>query len=254
MKSVKSLPQQVITLNAWLQQLKESGEPVLFLGDDVVRFEEEIRSTLGKQACFGTPQENIPRPASLAWLVIKNGAGKKPEPPDFSPEYLQMTEAEANWLKKQRKERGEWLNNCWVRWLFVRWKSWICRRLNWWRKAHFPPLGRARRFIMSCLCVNEFAYYTVATYDEKVIGYCGFWLILDEAHITNIAIHPDYRGRGIGEATLSYVMDLAKKLGAEKMTLEVRVSNEVRKKCMRNWDLSAREFEKAIILTIKKMR
>jgi tRNA threonylcarbamoyladenosine biosynthesis protein TsaB len=101
----EKLPQQVITLNAWLQQLKESGEPVLFLGDDVVRFEEEIRSTLGKQACFGTPQENIPRPASLAWLAYQKWSRQEqPEPPDFSPEYLQMTEAEANWLKKQRKE------------------------------------------------------------------------------------------------------------------------------------------------------
>lgn len=77
------------------------------------------------------------------------------------------------------------------------------------------------------LVFNQFAHYTVVTVDGIVAGYCGFWLILDEAHITNIAIHPDYRGTGLGEATLLYVMDLARKLGADKMTLEVRVSNTV---------------------------
>lgn len=96
-------------------------------------------------------------------------------------------------------------------------------------KRSFPTPWPRKAFYNE-LMFNQFAYYTVATYDEKVIGYCGFWLILDEAHITNIAIHPDYRGSGIGEATLSYVMELAKQLGAEKMTLEVRVSNDVAKK------------------------
>lgn len=74
---------------------------------------------------------------------------------------------------------------------------------------------------------NQFARYTVITVEGKVVGYCGCWLILDEAHITNIAIHPDYRGQGLGEAILTYVMALAKTLGANKMTLEVRVSNLV---------------------------
>ncbi|MGA9172597.1 MAG: ribosomal protein S18-alanine N-acetyltransferase [Thermoactinomyces sp.] len=77
------------------------------------------------------------------------------------------------------------------------------------------------------LVFNQFAHYTVVTVDGVVAGYCGFWLILDEAHITNIAIHPDYRGYGLGEATLLYVMGLARELRADKMTLEVRVSNIV---------------------------
>ncbi|RAL22031.1 ribosomal protein S18-alanine N-acetyltransferase [Thermoflavimicrobium daqui] len=74
---------------------------------------------------------------------------------------------------------------------------------------------------------NQFAHYTVVTINDKVIGYCGLWIILDEAHITNIAIHPNYRGKGLGEATLMYVMETAKMLGANKMTLEVRVSNHI---------------------------
>ncbi len=74
---------------------------------------------------------------------------------------------------------------------------------------------------------NQFARYTVVTIDGKVVGYCGVWIILDEAHITNIAIHPDYRGNGYGEAMLLYVMEMVKMLGVNKMTLEVRKSNQV---------------------------
>ncbi|MBA4495574.1 ribosomal protein S18-alanine N-acetyltransferase [Paenactinomyces guangxiensis] len=77
------------------------------------------------------------------------------------------------------------------------------------------------------LVFNQFARYTVVTVDGKVAGYCGCWMILDEAHITNIAIHPDYRGRGLGEAILTYVMEMSRSLGACKMTLEVRVSNSI---------------------------
>lgn len=74
---------------------------------------------------------------------------------------------------------------------------------------------------------NQFAHYTVLELNGEIAGYCGLWLILDEAHITNIAIRPKYRGMGLGKAMLVYVMELAKLAGSTKMTLEVRVSNEV---------------------------
>lgn len=73
---------------------------------------------------------------------------------------------------------------------------------------------------------NDFARYLVAAKDERVLGYAGMWLILDEAHVTNLAVHPDYRGRGVGRALMAGLMWLAVCLGAVRMTLEVRVSNE----------------------------
>lgn len=72
---------------------------------------------------------------------------------------------------------------------------------------------------------NKFAKYLVAKHGGEVIGYGGMWLILDEAHITNIATHPDYRRRGIGKALLLSLMEIAANFGAMRMTLEVRVSN-----------------------------
>lgn len=74
---------------------------------------------------------------------------------------------------------------------------------------------------------NHFAYYIVAVHQERLIGYCGVWVIIDEAHITNIAVHPDYRGKQIGENLLRRVIYLSMVYGATKMTLEVRVSNHV---------------------------
>jgi len=77
------------------------------------------------------------------------------------------------------------------------------------------------------LVQNQYAKYIVIEADEKVVGYCGVWIIIDEAHITNIAILPEYRGRKLGEALLRKIMDYARENGAKTMTLEVRVTNTV---------------------------
>ena len=60
-----------------------------------------------------------------------------------------------------------------------------------------------------------------------IVGYGGFWLIVDEAHISTIASDPDWRGRGIGELLLSAMIERSIELGASMVTLEVRASNIV---------------------------
>jgi ribosomal-protein-alanine N-acetyltransferase len=60
---------------------------------------------------------------------------------------------------------------------------------------------------------------------ETVVGYGGMWFIIDEAHVTNIAVHPDYRQRKIGEMIVQEMIKTAKENGINGMTLEVRVSN-----------------------------
>jgi ribosomal-protein-alanine N-acetyltransferase len=59
-----------------------------------------------------------------------------------------------------------------------------------------------------------------------VVGYGGCWLIAGEAHISTIAVHPDYRGKGLGELLLIGMLQRALNLGGEYSVLEVRVSNE----------------------------
>jgi ribosomal-protein-alanine N-acetyltransferase len=61
---------------------------------------------------------------------------------------------------------------------------------------------------------------------NRVIGYVGFWFIIDEAHISTIAVHPEFRNQGIGELLLKWTLKAADKLEARIITLEVRVSNQ----------------------------
>lgn len=71
---------------------------------------------------------------------------------------------------------------------------------------------------------------TASALDEKaarVVGYAGLWLMVDEAHITSIAVTPAYRGLGLGELLLIELVDAAREIGAQYLTLEVRVSNQV---------------------------
>src|SRR3954464_8021305 len=62
---------------------------------------------------------------------------------------------------------------------------------------------------------------------RSIVGYAGLWLMTDEAHITTIAVDPDFQGNGIGELLLVALIDRAKQIGARWLTLEVRVTNEV---------------------------
>lgn len=73
---------------------------------------------------------------------------------------------------------------------------------------------------------NVAARYLVAELEGKVVGYAGAWIILDESHITNIAIEESRRGQGIGKQLTAGLMQYLSNLGAAYATLEVRVSNE----------------------------
>jgi len=74
-----------------------------------------------------------------------------------------------------------------------------------------PPGGRLRQ----------------APSQQPILAYGGFWLIVDEAHISTIATHPDWRGRGLGEMMLVALIEAAMLRGAIEATLETRVSNVV---------------------------
>lgn len=76
---------------------------------------------------------------------------------------------------------------------------------------------------------NHFAHYMVMECGREIAGYAGMWLIMDEAHITNIAVRTKYRGRKLGQQLVEELMKTASFMGASKITLEVRVSNDVAK-------------------------
>ncbi|HEY2421602.1 MAG TPA: ribosomal protein S18-alanine N-acetyltransferase [Neobacillus sp.] len=85
----------------------------------------------------------------------------------------------------------------------------------------------SRESFLNELYNNKFAVYIVLEENNKVIGYCGAWVVIDETHVTNVAILPEYRGRKLGEALLKKMMTVATDMGAKTMTLEVRVTNHI---------------------------
>ena len=73
---------------------------------------------------------------------------------------------------------------------------------------------------------NTLAYYYIIRDDEnKLIAYCGVWNVADEGHITNVAVHPDYRRGGYGSILIETLIAKAKELDLMLLTLEVRESN-----------------------------
>ena len=74
---------------------------------------------------------------------------------------------------------------------------------------------------------NSLAVYKVVEVDGRVAAYGGMWLILDEGHVTNIAVHPDFRGRHLGRKIMEVLMDEARQRKLLRMTLEVRKQNHV---------------------------
>lgn len=72
---------------------------------------------------------------------------------------------------------------------------------------------------------NQSAFYIVAKLHGKVVGYAGMWVIMDEAHITTIAVDPEFRGRKLGERLVVALLDEGLARGVRHATLEVRRSN-----------------------------
>lgn len=77
------------------------------------------------------------------------------------------------------------------------------------------------------LTTNRLAWYLVAEEAHGgIIGYAGLWAIEDEGHITNVAVHPDYRRKHLGSILVGMLIEQTKNAGLKRFTLEVRVSNQ----------------------------
>lgn len=90
----------------------------------------------------------------------------------------------------------------------------LSMHLNWSQQAWMDELVK-----------SQIANHFVAKTDSQVVAYAGFWLIVDEANIINIAVHPDFRQKKIGETIFKKLLSHAIEKGAKLATLEVRASN-----------------------------
>lgn len=95
-------------------------------------------------------------------------------------------------------------------------------------RRSFPSPWSERTYRLE-LTGNPSARFFVAEASAKsgpvVIGFLGYWLIVDEAHISTFAIAPAFRRRGVGTRLLKTALRAAAKQGATRVTLEVRESN-----------------------------
>src|SRR5260370_32497272 len=101
----------------------------------------------------------------------------------------------------------------------------LCFPTPWSENAYRSELG------------NVSAYYLVARLPERtlgggaghrgrLVGFAGAWIVMDEAHVTTIGVHPDYRRHGIGEQLFAALLEEATARGVRRASLEVRESNQ----------------------------
>lgn len=86
---------------------------------------------------------------------------------------------------------------------------------------------------------NPLARYYVARIDHTVVGYIGILVIQDEGQITTFAVHPDFRRLRIGHTLLQYVLVQSVQWGLDRITLEVRESNEPAQNLYRSFSFEA---------------
>jgi len=69
-------------------------------------------------------------------------------------------------------------------------------------------------------------FYVARDAGRRVVGFCSFWRVLDELHVNNLAVLPEYRRQGIASALLARVLEAGASMGSRRATLEVRHSND----------------------------
>ncbi|WP_317368116.1 ribosomal protein S18-alanine N-acetyltransferase [uncultured Tyzzerella sp.] len=93
-----------------------------------------------------------------------------------------------------------------------------CFSIPWSEKSFYDEITK-----------NKMAIYIVAKQDDEIIGYGGMWHVINEGHITNVAVKKEHRGKGIGKQIITALIDIAKEKEMIGITLEVRVSNNIAK-------------------------
>jgi ribosomal-protein-alanine N-acetyltransferase len=118
--------------------------------------------------------------------------------------------------------------------------SYIVARASTTRPRHLDTPSPSRRSWLSSFLPSLFPSPADPPSPYLIAGYGGVWLTVNEGHITTIASAPEMRRRGVGELVLNGLIDAARDLGAEVLTLEVRVSNIAAQKLYLKYGFAAK--------------
>jgi len=206
----------VIPIEDLIELVKSKAVPTTFLGDGAVIFEENLKK--GLEGYNAAPAGSLlPRASSCARMALEMyNKGSFDTYNSFRLTYIRKSQAEAEYEKKNKAEfQSMSLDD-------------IDQVVEIENLSFASPWSRES--FESELLKNKLARYIVAKVNGKVAAYGGMWIILDEAHITNIAVHPEFRERKIGEKLVKEMLRTAKENKAEHITLEVRASNDAARK------------------------
>jgi tRNA threonylcarbamoyl adenosine modification protein YeaZ/ribosomal-protein-alanine acetyltransferase len=206
----------VILIEDLIKLVKDKAVPATFLGDGALLFKENLKK--GLEEYYIAPADSLlPRASSCAKIAMEMyDKGSFDTYNSFRLTYIRKSQAEVEYEKKQKIE----LQNMSLEDIDQVYEIENLSFTTPWSRESFK----------SELLKNDLARYIVAKVDGKVAAYGGMWIVLDEAHITNIAVHPEYRGRKIGETLVKALLRTAKENKAADITLEVRASNDAARK------------------------
>ena len=205
----------VIPIEDLIELVKSKAVPTTFLGDGAVIFEESLKK--GLEGYNTAPADSLlPRASSCARMALEMyNKGSFDNYNSFRLTYIRKSQAEVEYEKKNKVEFQSMSLDDIDQVVEIENLSFTS---PWSRESFESELK------------NNLARYIVARVNGKVAAYGGMWIILDEAHITNIAVHPEFRERKIGEKLVKEMLRTAKENKAEHITLEVRASNDAARK------------------------
>lgn len=193
------------------EHIRAKAVPVTFLGDGVAIFEKSLENDL-EEYYVANSISLLPRAASCAALAMEMYEKGSVDTYDtFKLTYIRKSQAEVEYEKKHDIQLQD---------MVIEDIDQVCEIENLSFKTPW-----SRESFEAEILTNKLARYIVAKVDGKVAAYGGMWIVLDEGHITNIAVHPDQRGRKIGEKLVLSLLKKAGSCGARDITLEVRESN-----------------------------
>lgn len=208
-KLIKIEDFRVISVDKLFDYLKNLNEKVSLIGDGTYMFSPKITN----QVISIVPNTHIlPRASccgSLAQEMLE--VGRYSNYKEFIPQYIRKSQAEVEYEKKQQVTieamKLEDVDSVF--------EIECCSfKTPWTKQAFVDEINN-----------NKLCRYVVGKHKEKIVGYGGMWFVMDEAHITNVAVHPQYKGQTVGQKIVQNMIELAIANKIKAMTLEVRPSN-----------------------------